>query len=171
MELPVANIVTAPVFLVLPRRSLSPGRSVIVYATFFFHPRLGRTEISSRCQSTRGSPSRGEIRNRPASDVAPEGRSFTTSLKRKITSRGVVPTLPLSGTIFTICGASVSTGPPGGIPGDAHAARRTAQNAARGARITNRKVTSLSLTAELSAKSILNASHAPLRLRAEARDR
>ena len=103
---PVENIVTAPVFLVLPRRSLSPGSIVIVYAVFFLHPRRGRTEISSRCQSTRGSPSLGEMRKSPSSDAAPEGRSLTTSSKRKITSFGVVPVFALSGATFTICGAS-----------------------------------------------------------------
>lgn len=56
---------------------------------------------------------------------APDGRSLTTSSKRKITSRGVVPARPLSGTILTTCGAAVSTGPPGGTPGDAHESSNT----------------------------------------------
>ena len=63
MVAPVENSVTAPRLRVFPRRSLSPGSIVIVYAVLFFQPRFGRTAISSRCQSTLGSPSEGEMRN------------------------------------------------------------------------------------------------------------
>src|SRR5688500_14524112 len=126
MVAPVEKIVTAPVLRTLPRRSLKPGRIVIVYAVFGLHPPRGRIDTSRQLQSTRGSPSRGEIRNIPLSDCAPVGLSLTVSSKRKTTSRGVTPVRPLSGAMFTISGASVSTGPPGGTPGDAHAARATA---------------------------------------------
>ena len=122
MSVPVEKIVTAPVFRTLPRRSLIPGSIVIVYAVFARHPRRGRTATSDLCQSTFGSPSRGEMRKSAWRFGAPAGRSLTTSSNRKITSFGLTPTWPLSGAIATILGAAVSTGPPGGTPGEAHAA-------------------------------------------------
>jgi hypothetical protein len=116
---PVEKTTTAPVFRTFPRKSLMPGSMVIVYAVLGRQPRLGRTETSWRCQSTSGVPLRGEIRNNPCRDVAPDGRSLTTSSKRKIASFGFAEVAPLSGATSTSFGASVSTGPPGGTPGDA----------------------------------------------------
>jgi hypothetical protein len=53
-------------------------------------------------------------------------RSFTTSSKRSSTERGRTFTLPVSGEIATTCGGSLSTGPPGGMPGCAQATTNSA---------------------------------------------
>jgi hypothetical protein len=45
---PVENTTDAPSFIALLRRSLSPGRSVIVYAVFGRKPWRGRTSIRDR---------------------------------------------------------------------------------------------------------------------------
>src|SRR5205814_8029561 len=68
-----------------------------------------------------GTPLRGEIKNKSDKEVVDGGRSATTSSKRKTISFGRTPTAPESGVIDSSCGAATSGGPPGGIPGDAHA--------------------------------------------------
>ena len=60
--------------------------------------RWPRTSIRVRCQSTRGTPSRGEMRKRSPSDWPPSaGRSETTSSKVKVTAFACTFTAPLSG--------------------------------------------------------------------------
>src|SRR5450759_3447331 len=118
---PVQKNVAAPALRTFPRRSARPLVMITVYGVLARHPCEGLTPIASRCQDASGTPSRGEIRKRSPSVVTEGGRSDTTSSKRNKTSFGLTPMLPESGLIATIWGAATSTGPPGGMPGEAHA--------------------------------------------------
>src|SRR5450759_120018 len=118
---PVEKNVDAPVLRTFPRRSARPLIMITVYGVLARQPCVGLTPIASRCQDASGTPSRGEIRKRSPRVVTEGGRSDTTSSKRHEISFGLTPTLPESGMIATIWGAATSTGPPGGMPGEAHA--------------------------------------------------
>ena len=148
MNEPVEKTITIGRLTTLPWRSASPGRSVTVYAVIGFQGRWLRTSRRSRCQPTRGSPSRGEMRMSPLRFCAePAGRSETTSSNLKITLLPRKLTAPLSGETESSTGGVCRGGPPGGKLCCAHAAasatastsasRRTApfssRRAARGA--------------------------------------
>src|SRR5450759_1302396 len=128
---PVEKKVEAPVLRTLPRRSAIPLIMITVYGVLARQPCEGLTPIASRCQDASGTPSRGEIRKRSPRVVAEGGRSATTSSKRNKISFGLTPTLPESGMIATIWGAATSTGPPGGMPGEAHADASSATGISR----------------------------------------
>src|SRR6266404_635212 len=100
--------------------SLVRGIVITVYEVLERHPCVGLTPISPRCHDASGTPSRGEIRKRSLRVVTEGGRSATVSSKRKINSFGLTPTLPESGIVATSWGGATSTGPPGGMPGEAH---------------------------------------------------
>src|SRR5258705_3988662 len=117
---PVEKNVDAPVLRTFPRRSESPLIMITVYEVLERHPCVGLTPISPRCHDASGTPSRGEIRKRSLRVVTEGGRSATVSSKRKINSFGLTPTLPESGIVATSWGGATSTGPPGGMPGEAH---------------------------------------------------
>lgn len=169
-DAPVEKTVVAPVLRVFPRRSLNPGRRLTVYVVFGFQPCRGCTAISLRCQSACVSPLRGEMRKSALSVGAPDGLSFTTSSNWNMISRGVTPVLPLSGAMRTIFGASVSTGPPGGVPGEAHATALPAiALSAMALRI--RKATPLSALAALAALTNRPASAARPQRHSPGRDR
>src|SRR2546423_9932556 len=128
---PVKKKVAAQVLRTLPQISATPFCIITVYAVFGRQPLDGFTPMASRCHEALGAPLRGEMRKRSANEVTAAGRSDTTSSNWKSTSLGLTPTVPESGVMATICGAATSGGPPGGIPGEAHASPSSATATSR----------------------------------------
>src|SRR5512133_166806 len=89
------------------------------YAVLSRKPLRGRTVIASRRHCTRAAPSDGDSTTTLLRSP-PRDRSLITSLNRTVTLRSFTFRAPESGVTFTMTGACLSTGPPGGAPGEAH---------------------------------------------------
>ena len=125
---PVENTNVRPSESTFPSRSESPGSMVTEYVVFGRKPPGGLTEICVRRHDTPGLPWLGEIRKSEARSAAPCGRSPTTSSNWKVTPPARTLTALVSGRTRRIFGPSKSSGPPGGVPGDAQLHAATAKS-------------------------------------------
>src|SRR5450432_3715552 len=108
---PVENTSWYPNFSALPRRSEIPGSMITVYVVFGFQSLCPRTEIRVRCHPTRGAPSRGEMSTSASSELAPDGRSVSTSSYWKFTSFSETLRAFESGVVLRSLGGILSGGP------------------------------------------------------------